>query len=43
MKICPINVEFLNITTGYITAGAYPVSITEIVGDYQQIGTGVLF
>ena len=38
-----INIEFLNFTTGEITAGAYPVSITEIVSDYQQIGTGVLF
>ena len=37
-----INVEFLNIITGEITAGAYLVSITEIVRDYQQIGTGAL-
>ena len=37
-----INVEFLNIRTGEITAGAYLVSITEIVRDFQQIGTGAL-
>ena len=34
----PINVEFLNIRIGEITAGAYLVSITEIVSDCQQIG-----
>ena len=38
-----INVEFLNNRTGEITAGAYLVSITEIVSDCQQIGTGALF
>ena len=38
-----INIEFLNFTTGEITAGAYPVSITEIVSDYQQIVTAALF
>ena len=37
-----INVEFLNNRTRKITAGAYPVSIIEIVSDYQQIGTGAL-
>ena len=37
-----INVQFLNIRTGEITAGAYLVSITEIVSDCQQIGTGAL-
>ena len=37
-----INVEFLNNRTGEITAGAYLVSITEIVSDCQQIGTGAL-
>ena len=37
-----INVEFLNIITGEITAGVYLVSITEIVSDCQQIGTGAL-
>ena len=37
-----INVEFLNIRTGEITARAYLVSITEIVSDCQQIGTGAL-
>ena len=36
-----INVEFLN-RTGEITAGAYLVSITEIVSDCQEIGTGAL-
>ena len=35
-----INVEFLNIRTGQITAGAYAVSITEIVCGCQQIDTG---
>ena len=37
-----INVKFLNIRTGEITAGAYLLSITEIVSDCQQIGTGTL-
>ena len=37
-----INVKFLNIGTGEITAGAYLLSITEIVNDCQQIGTGTL-
>ena len=37
-----INVKFLNIRTGEITAGAYLLSITEIVNDCQQIGTGTL-
>ena len=37
-----INVEFLNNKTGEITAGAYLVSITEIVSDCQRIGTGAL-
>ena len=37
-----INVEFLNIRTGEITAGAYLASITEIVSNCQQIGTGAL-
>ena len=37
-----INIEVLNNRTGEITAGAYPVSISEIVSDYQQTGTGAL-
>ena len=37
-----INVEFLNNRTGEITTGAYLVSITEIVSDCPQIGTGAL-
>ena len=37
-----INVEFLNIRIGEITAGAYLLSITEIVSDCQQIDTGPL-
>ena len=37
-----INIEFLNIRTGEITAETYLVSITEIVSDCQQIGTGAL-
>ena len=37
-----VNVEFLNIRAGEITAGTYLVSITEIVTDCQQIGTGAL-
>ena len=39
---CSINVGFLNIRTGAITADTYLVSITEIVSDCQQIGTGAL-
>ena len=37
-----INVEFLNNRIGEITAGAYLLSITEIVSDCQQIGTEAL-
>ena len=37
-----IKVEFLNNRIGEITAGTYLVSITEIVIDCQQIGTGAL-
>ena len=37
-----INVEFLNNRTGEITAGAFLVSITETVGDYQQIERGAV-
>ena len=37
-----INVEFLNNRTGKITAGAYLVSITEIVSDCQQVRTVAL-
>ena len=42
IKNLSINVEFLNIRTGEITARAYPVSFTEIVSDCQQIGTGAM-
>ena len=37
-----INVELLNNRTGEITRGAYLVSFTEIMSDFQQIGTGAL-
>ena len=37
-----INVEFVNIRTTEITAGAYLVSATDIVRDCQQIDTGAL-
>ena len=37
-----INVEFLKNRAGEITAGVILVSITEIVSDCQQIGTGAL-
>ena len=37
-----INVEFLNNRTREINAGAYFVSITEIVINCQQISTGTL-
>ena len=37
-----INVEFINIRTGGITAGAYLVTISEIVSDCQQTSTGGL-
>ena len=39
---CLINVELLENKTGEITAGAYLLSITEIVNSAQQIGTGAL-
>ena len=42
IKNLSINVEFLNIRTGEITARAYLVSFTEIVSDCQQIGTGAI-
>ena len=37
-----VNVEFLEKKTGAITAGAYLLSITEIVNSVQHIGTGAL-
>ena len=37
-----INVEFVNNKTEEITAGLYLVSVTEIVSDCQQLGTGAL-
>ena len=37
-----INVEFLNIRTGEITAGTYVLSTAEIMCDCQQIGTEAL-
>ena len=37
-----INVEFLNNRAGKITAGAYLMSITEILSDCQQIETKAL-
>ena len=41
-KNCPINIELLENKTGEITAGAYLLSIAEIVSSAQQIGTGPL-
>ena len=37
-----INVQFLEIMAGEITAVAYLLSIVEIVNIVQQIGTGAL-
>ena len=37
-----INVEFVNNKTEEITAGSYLVSVTGIVSDCQQLGTGAL-
>ena len=37
-----MNVEFLENKTGEITAGAYLLSIAEIVNTAQEIGAGVL-
>ena len=37
-----VNVKFLEIELGNITAGGYLLSITEIVNIVQQIGTDVL-
>ena len=39
---CLINVELLENKTGEITAGAYLLSIAEIVNSARQIGTGAL-
>ena len=39
---CLINAELLENKTGEITAGAYLLSITEIVNSAQQIETGAL-
>ena len=36
------SVQFLNNRTGEIIVGTYLVSITEIVSDFRQIGTGAL-
>ena len=37
-----VNVQFLEIKTGEITAGAYLLSVVEIVNSVQQTGTGTL-
>ena len=37
-----VNVQFLEIMTGEITAVTYLLSIVEIVNIVQQIGTGAL-
>ena len=37
-----MNIEFLENKTGEITAGAYLLSIAEIVSSAQEIGTGAL-
>ena len=37
-----INVEFLENKTGEITAGAYLISVSEIVNGVQQIGAGAI-
>ena len=37
-----INVEFLKNKTGFVTPGAYLISISEIVHGVQQIGAGAL-
>ena len=37
-----INIKLLENKTGEITAGAYLLSITEIVNSAQQFGTGIL-
>ena len=41
-KNCPINIELLENKTGEIIAGAYLLSIAEIVNSAQQTGTGPL-
>ena len=38
-----VIVDFFDVRTGEITAGAYFVSIAEIVSDCQQTGTGPLW
>ena len=40
---CSINVESLENKTGEVTAGAYLLSIVEIVNNAPQTGTGALF
>ena len=37
-----VIIDFFDVRTGEITAGAYFVSIAEIVSDCQQTGTGPL-
>ena len=41
-KNCPINFELLENKAGEIAAGAYLLSISEIVNSARQIGTGPL-
>ena len=38
LEVFAVNVQFLEIKTGEITAGAYLLSIVEIVNSVQQIG-----
>ena len=42
MENSSINQQFLELKTGEITAGAYLITISEILSGIQQIGTGVL-
>ena len=42
MENSSINQQFLELKTGEITAGAYLITISEILSGIQQIGTGAL-
>ena len=42
MENSSINQQFLELKTGKITAGAYLITISEILSGIQQIGTGAL-
>ena len=43
MENCLIDINAFGKRTGEITAGAYLVSITEIISNCQHVSSGILF